>query len=144
MNPFIFLGGTVGNSKWRDLFTSRLIEAGVPAGRIFNPVVSNWTAESQEKEDAAKRSSNYLLFYICNTEQDGNPLSAYAMVEAVMHLYDQIDSTVVIFDTTGLEGHPLKALSKSEQDLRRRFPDGHIFLNLDEAIAFFASRTEGK
>jgi len=144
MNPFVFLGGTVGNSKWRDSFTERLVAAGVEKERIFNPVVADWNEEFQAKEDAAKLSSDYLLFYVCNTEQDGNPVSTYGIVEAVMHLYDKPKVTVVVFDLKGLEGHVLKALKKTEKDLRARFPQGHIFSNADDAIAFFAGEVGGK
>jgi hypothetical protein len=140
MNPFVFLGGTVGNSTWRTAFTERLIATGVPADLIFNPTVRSWNAEVQEREDAAKRSSDYLLFYICDPQEAGDSASTYAIVEAVMHLYDAPSATVAVFDLKGLEGHVLKALTKTEKDLRARFPDGHIYATADEAIAFFASK----
>ena len=144
MKPFVFLGGTVGNSKWRDPFTERLIAVGVPGERIFNPVVADWNEEFQKKEDAAKLASEYLLFYICNTQQPELPVSTYGIVEAVMHLYDKPKVTVAVFDLQGLDGHVLKALSKSEKDLRARFPQGYIFSSADEAIAFFAGKAGGK
>ena len=141
MTPFLFLGGTVGNSNWRGAFTQRLIAAGVSADRIYNPAVPDWTPAFQAAEDAAKREAEFNLFYLCATGQAENPLPAYSLVEAVMHLYDQTEKTIVVFDLQGLDGHLLKALQKSEKDLRARFPQGHIYRSADEALAFLSNKT---
>jgi len=143
MSPFVFLGGTVGKSNWREPFTKRLMEAGVPADRIFNPVVPEWTAECQEAEDIAKRDSEHLLFYICDPEQGGNAISGYSLVEATMCLYDRPQSTVVVFDLSGITGHVLKSLIKCKRDLRARFPEGHIFSTADDAVAYFSQIIAG-
>ena len=87
MKPFVFLGGTVGESSWRQSVTLLLIQAGVAAERIFDPVVSEWTDQSQALEDEAKRQADYLLFYLCD-------VSGYSLVEATMGLYDRMASTV--------------------------------------------------
>jgi len=88
-----------------------------------------------------KLSSDYLLFYVCDTEQEGNPISAYGIVEAVMHLYDQPKVTVVVFDLKGLGGHVAEGAYKiGEGTCGARFPEGHIFSNADEAIAFFCGQ----
>ena len=131
MKPFVFLGGTVGESSWRQSVTLLLIQAGVPAERIFDPVVSEWTDQSQALEDEAKRQADYLLFYLCD-------VSGYSLVEATMGLYDRMVSTVVVFDLAGLEGHALKSLVKCEHDLRARFPTGLIFSTAGEAVAAIA------
>ena len=60
MKLTVFLGGTCGNSNWRDKLIPMLsdkIEA-------FNPVVPNWTPECQEKEDYHKAHDKINLFVI--------------------------------------------------------------------------------
>jgi hypothetical protein len=136
----IFLGGTVGNSNWRAPFIADLVSRGVPAEGLFDPVVPDWTPECQAAEDRAKATAQYNLFYITNPAQEGINVSAYSLVEAVMGLYDQPSNTVVVFDNTGYTGHVLKALTKIEKDLRKRFPNAFILENRDAALQFFASR----
>jgi hypothetical protein len=80
----VFLGGTCANANWRTSFTADLVKAGVPADSIFNPVVPDWTPECQAAEDAAKLTAKYNLFYLCDPKQEGNPVSVYSLVEAVM------------------------------------------------------------
>ncbi len=123
----IFLGGTTAKNPWRDNFISELVKRGVPTDVLFNPVVANWDAEAQEREEAAKRDATHLVFYIASPMQEGNPLSAYSMVEATMALYDKPDRSVVVFDTTGMEGHPKKAMDQALKVLKARFPNEHIF-----------------
>lgn len=139
MSISIFLGGTCANSVWRTDFTSALIAAGVPAETIFNPVVPEWTPDCQAAEDAAKATAKYNLFYLCDPKQEGNPISVYSLVEAVMGLYDQPSNTVVIFENEGYSGHALKALIKAEKDLRKRFPNCFIFGSRDAALIFLIS-----
>ena len=137
MRPFVFLGGTVGHSHWREPFTQRLIEMGVAAARIYNPVVEEWTVEDQAREDRAKHETEHVLFYICNPESSSEAISSYSLVEATMHLYDRPESTVVVFDINGVQGHSLKSLRKCEKDLRERFPNGHIYSTGAEALGYF-------
>lgn len=139
-NISVFLGGTVANSNWRDSFTSDLVKAGVSPETIFNPVVADWTPECQASEDAAKATAQFNLFYLCDPKQEGNPVSVYSLVEAVMGMYDQPSSTVVVFDNTGYSGHALKALTKSEKDLRKRFPTGLVFGTRDAALDFLIAK----
>jgi len=136
----IFLGGTAANSTWRTSFTEELVAAGVSPDTIFNPVVPDWTPECQAAEDAAKATAKYNLFYLCDPKQEGNPVSVYSLVEAVMGMYDQPSNTVVVFDNAGYSGHALKSLTKSEKDLRKRFPNGLIFGSRDAALDFLVEK----
>lgn len=132
MRKLIFLGGTVGGNKWRRPFSLKLIEGGIPAESIFDPVVDDWNEEAQIAEEKVKKNADYLLFYLGTP--GNNELSAYSMVEATMALYDHIKKTVVIFDADGLEkGHKLKAFKQAENVLRTRFPKGNIFSTLSES-----------
>jgi len=134
----IFLGGTVANNKWRADFIPALLRRGYNMEDIFNPVVEDWTEDDAKKEEAAKKAATHLVFYIGSPQQDGNPLSAYSMVEATMALYDRQLDTVVVFDPVGIEGHALKSYKQTEKVLRARFPKANIFSTIDEALNWFA------
>jgi hypothetical protein len=132
----IFLGGTCGNSKWRDVLIAKLAALGIPTERLFNPVVPDWTTEHQAAENKAKKEAEFNLFYLASPEQEGNPVSTYSIVEAIMGLYDDPMRAIVVFDNEGYAKHALKALSKTEGDLRSRFPKGLIFSSMDELVSF--------
>jgi hypothetical protein len=133
MRDTIFLGGTAANNYWRTAFTAELIREGVPVASIFNPVVVDWNAEAQAREEDAKRRAAVHVYYIADPKQEGNPLSAYSMVEATMALYDRPEDTVVVFDSSGVSGHPLKAMNQTAFVLRERFLLAHILI--DPAMA---------
>ena len=127
--------GTCGGSKWRESFTAELVKRGFPAENIYNPVVPNWTQSDQDVEDVFKADpKNLLLFYITDPGQEGLNVSVYSILEARDALQDKPESTVVVFDNSGLTGHALKAVQKCEKDLRKRFPNAPIFSNASEAI----------
>jgi hypothetical protein len=133
----LFLGGTVGNNDWREKFTKSLVDAGVPADDIFNPVVKDWNAEAQAAEEKAKADCRYMLFFISDPKQEGINISAYSMVEATMGLYDKPYTTVVVFDKAPFTGHVLKAINQTEKVLRKRHPNALIFGSMEEATKFF-------
>lgn len=134
----VFLGGTCGNNKWRDSFIEDLIESGVSEEKIFNPIVENWDEEAQRKEDLAKEESKYLLFYIANPNTKGNETSGYSLIELTMNLYDNPDTTVGVLCTDELSEPVKKALLKGFEDLKKRFPDGHVFSDRKSALEFLS------
>lgn len=134
----LFLGGTCANNKWRKPFIDKLVEAGVDAADVFDPVVDDWNEDAQRKEELAKAHANLMLFYLASPKQEGNPLSSYSMVEATMSLYDRPLTTVVIFDNSGIEGQYLKAFKQTKNVLSARFPKANIFDNLDEAVTWLS------
>ena len=127
MARLVFLGGTAGNNAWREGFIERLINRGVGKECLFNPVVTDWNDEARIKEEAAKRDATHHLYYIASPKQDGNPLSAYSMVEATVALAKHPKNTVVVFDHEGMDGHAAKAMKQAEKVLRTEFPKGNIF-----------------
>ena len=137
MPPLVFLGGTAANNPWRKQFVENA--KGVPASVFFDPVVAVWDEEARRREEEAKAMASHLVFYIADPRQDGNPLSAYSMVEATMALYDKPLISVVIFDTTGMGGHPLKAMNQTFRALKARFPSSYIFATPDEAVAWLVA-----
>lgn len=135
----VFLGGTAANNDWRSNFVATLIVRGVPEERLFNPVVKDWNEDAQRREETAKVAADYLIFYIADPKQDGNPLSAYSMVEATMALYDKPERTVVVFDTEGMDGHPLKVMEQTLRVLKTRFPQANIFGGRQKVIDWLAN-----
>lgn len=129
----VFLGGTAANNPWREYLIADLRMRGVDPDLLFNPVVADWNEAAQAREEEAKASASFHLYYIADPMQPGNPLSAYSMVEATMELYDRPETAVVVFDTVGMDGHPLKAMNQCAKVLRRRFPNANIFSSREEA-----------
>lgn len=136
MSKLVFLGGTVGNNGWREGFVKHFTDLGVDGNLFFNPVVADWNEEAQKNEERAKKEASHFLFYLADPKQDGNPLSAYSMVEATMALYDSPETTVVVFDSEGITGHALKAFNQAQKVLRKRFPNANIF-SLEESLVWF-------
>lgn len=138
MSKLVFLGGTCGNNNWREGFIARMVARGCRAEWFFNPVVPEWNAAAQRREDAVKRDSDYLFFYLGDPQESGNPQSAYSMIEATMAQYDS-GRVVVVFDHGNLSSpHARKASQKSYTDLRGRFPYAPIYEHTDEAEAWLA------
>lgn len=140
----VFLGGTCGNNPWRDAFIGDLAARGVDRNVFFDPVVPDWNEAAQRREEEAITQANYLVFYLADPRQDGNPLSAYSIVEAVMALYDAPATTVVVFDTGGMEGHPLKAMVQTRKVLKQRFPSANIFDTPEAAKDWLAAQLAGE
>lgn len=140
MNVRIFLGGTVGGNSWRADFTRALVDLGYAPHTIFNPVVADWNADAQAREEHAKATAGFVLFYVADPMQAGNSLSAYSMVEATMALYDRSGSAVVVFDPSGMSGHALKAMRQAFAVLKSRFPAAALFADPTDALVWFAAR----
>lgn len=81
----IFLGGTCGDSNWRDKLIPALDYYEI---NYFNPVVKNWTSECIEIENAEKENlCNIHLYYI-----DKSMTGVYSIAEAVDSSYKTIDT----------------------------------------------------
>ena len=141
----VFLGGTCGKNTWRDDFIERLVARGVPREALFNPVVPDWNAEVQAREDKMKADpSVMLMFYLGDTKDEvdmyrgegdtGNYfLSFYSLHEAEMSLYDAPERTAIVIDPTGIVPRAAKRMQKVCSDLQKRFPGHPIFGSLEEA-----------
>lgn len=71
----VFLGGTYGDTPWRDELIPLLIERKID---FFNPIVRDWTPECVEIEDREKDICDVHLYYI-TSEMKG----VYSIAEAV-------------------------------------------------------------
>ncbi len=137
----VFLGGTCGSNTWREtIVIPGLLERGVSVGQMFNPVVSDWNEQAQAREDEAKRTMEYMLYVIASPEPGTTDVSAYSLVELLMALYDAPERTVALFDTSGMQNHTAKAIRKSLQDLRARFPEAPIFTEYNALMDWLASQ----
>ena len=134
MKKIVFLGGTCGKNTWRNGLIERLIDQGVPAECLFNPVVEHWDEAAQKREDAMKADSSVLMLYmLADPMTDEGRLSFYSLLEATMGLYDAPERTIVVFDSTGMPSRSAKSNNKARVDLRKRFPNAPIFGTLAEA-----------
>lgn len=57
----VFLGGTCGNSTWRDELIPMLEDECIS---FFNPVVENWDETAQKEEDRQKKNATYI-YMVC-------------------------------------------------------------------------------
>lgn len=135
----VFLGGTCGGNNWREGFIAKLVACGVPASALFNPVVKDWNAEAQAREEKSKAEADILVFYIADPKTPGISISAYSLVEATMALYDKAARAYVIFDAAGMDGHAAKVMKQTQNVLKTRFPQGNIF-SVDEAVEVIANK----
>ncbi len=139
-SKLVFLGGTAANNTWRDDLIAHLVSKGISRDVLFDPVVKEWNEEAQAREEKAKAEATHTVYYLADPRQEGNPLSAYSMVEATMALYDQPGKTVVVFDTDGMSGHPKKAMDQTLKVLKKRLPEAHIFGTRAEALDWLCSQ----
>lgn len=79
----VFLGGTVKGFNWRTILIQKLK---VP---YYNPVVSKWSKEVQNKEIELRKNCNILLYVISDFA------SVYSISEAVDDSNKRPNNTVV-------------------------------------------------
>lgn len=130
----VFMGGTVGNNQWRNVVLEQLATRGIDLSQLFNPVVPEWTQESQAREEEVKKQATHLLYFIGSPMLEDSTLSAYSMVEATMSLYDHPKKTVIVFDNTGISGLALKSMQQAELVLTTRFPKANILPSIVDLI----------
>ncbi len=108
----VFLGGTAGDSKWRDrLIPSLTVDA-------FNPVVADWTPADQEREDEYKANADIVLYYFT-----GRTPGLYSAFEVGVDAAKRPNQTVFFFDNddegVAFENHAAKAMKKMGQDCEK-------------------------
>ena len=123
----VFLGGTCGNSTWRDDLMKNLNDS-VDA---FNPVVPNWTPECQAEEDRHKQKDNIVLYVI--TPETKSP---YSISEVTRSSITQPQRTMicVLPEANGctFEAHEAKAWTKILKDCSK---DGATICSSLEDVA---------
>lgn len=105
----VFLGGTCGNSAWRDELIPMLEDEGIS---FFNPVVENWDETAQKEEDRQKKECNVHLYGL-SKEQSG----AYTFFEIPLSILQ--NKTVIVLKIDILENEQFKTtVTKMEKDLK--------------------------
>lgn len=122
----VFLGGTCNNSKWRDAIIPKL------QVKAFNPVVENWSMETQQIEENAKKEAIASLFVI-TPKQTG----LYAIAEMTAAAIKEPDRTVVAFleeDEGDTWSEHQKASNQAIENLLKA-EGAKVYHNLDDAAA---------
>lgn len=120
----VFLGGTCNGSKWRDAIIPKLNV------KAFNPVVENWSMETQQIEEQAKKDAIASLFVI-TPKQTG----LYAAAELTASAIREPERTVVAFldeDEGDTWSEHQKASNQAIQDLVKD-AGATVVSNLDDA-----------
>jgi hypothetical protein len=115
---FVFLGGTAGNSPWRNDFM-QLVADRDPSliGKFFDPVVPEWNDKVKRQEDEAKAKASFHLYHITNPHTPESPASHYSINEAIERSHTHPDSTIVVFDSNAEydDGHTKKQVNAAKQ-----------------------------
>lgn len=123
----VFLGGTCGNSTWREELLKDLngeVEA-------FNPVVPDWTPECQAIEDEHKAKDDILLFVI--TPETKSPYSISEITRsAITDPARTMVCVVPVANGAEFEPHEAKAWVKILKDIKK---DGAIVCETLEEVA---------
>ncbi len=121
----IFLGGTCNNSIWRNELIEKL-ERNVD---YYNPVVSNWTKECQEKELFERKHCDYCL-YVITSEMIG----VYSIAEVVDDSNKRPDKVIFAVLENGFSEEQIKSLKMVSKMVKN---NGSIIFNTLDDIAYF-------
>jgi len=99
----LFLGGTVGKSKWRDDIIPLLEHEKL---EYFNPVVDDWNDSAREKEYQIKNSPTTVEVYVITKDMQG----VFSIAEAVDASNKKPNKTIFMVDREGFDKHQLKSL----------------------------------
>jgi len=124
----LFLGGTVGESRWRENIIPFLEHERL---RYFNPVVDNWDSEAIAKEYQIKHSPTTVEAYIITKEMKG----VFSIAEAVDASNKKPDFTIFMIDPVGFSDHQLKSLKATEDLIREN--RASIANSLEEVVYLF-------
>lgn len=113
MEKVVFLGGSCGDTTWRNKLIPKLESVGV---KYFNPVVEDWNEEAQKAEDDAIKHSDTILFLISPRTS-----STYSLYELAKYtntnrkvIFTYLDEDQDISFTT----HEIRVLRKIKSDLK--------------------------
>jgi hypothetical protein len=131
-DKFVFLGGTVNGSKWREQLINLLTVS------YFNPVVSDWTEEHARRENQAKTIADINL-YVITPKQHG----FYTLVEMAMTACESRNDpdmkVIVVFlsdDNGEVFTEHQEASNMQIRELLMKNPEVSIFDNLETTADF--------
>ena len=132
-NRFVFLGGTVNASTWREALITKL------EVEYFNPVVKDWSPEDVQRENIAKANAAVRL-YVITPKQHG----AYVYVEMTANVFEhKSDQKVVIVfldEDAGMtfDKHQISSNKAIINELSKN-PEVEFFDNLNDVATFINS-----
>lgn len=119
-----FLGGTCGESTWREELIPKLeIE-------YFNPVVEDWTQECQEEEVRQREVCDFVL-YVITSEMEG----VYSIAEVVDDSNKRPEKTVFCFIEDGFNESQIKSLEQVNKLVKENGVT--VFNKLEDIATFF-------
>lgn len=131
----IFLGGTCGNSTWRNDLMPILKEKDI---EYFNPVVADWNEEAKQREDEEKNVKCDTLLFVITSEQKG-PYSYFEIADA-MHKVKNGEKEFLVFcvmNSDKWEKHMTSAFKKMIADVNRQIPGKCIAKFIDSVSQIF-------
>lgn len=131
----VFLGGTCNGSKWRNQLQPLLkVDS-------YNPVTTNWSMETQQMEEEAKRESALNLFVI-TPKQTG----FYSFAELMLKALKDPKGTVVTFledDEGDIWSETDKLSIAATEKLLKDETGVQVFNTLAETADFINSQANG-
>jgi hypothetical protein len=130
----VFLGGTCGNSTWRDEL--------MPLLKIdyFNPVVKNWTKECQEIEEFQKEKLCNVHLYVITKEMSG----VFSIAEVIDSVHNKNVTTILIVNIDGFEGHQVKSLNAVVDLVNKRGGTAKVSSDIKDVADILNGLTEIK
>jgi len=122
--PYVFLGGTINGSNWRQRLIEKL------KVNYFDPVVSDWNPDHRRTEEMAK-SAAALLVYAITPKQTG----FYTIAEMTHAVFGDLRRVAILIldedDGVLYEEHQQASISAIKELLHQRI-DLNLFDNVDE------------
>lgn len=137
-NGKVFLGGTCNDSTWR----GKLIPLLNTSVEVFNPVVENWSLETQQTEEHEKRAA-LLNLYVLTPKQTG----FYSFSELAVSAMKDPEHTVVtvLNDDEGVEwDEKQKASIDAVEKLLKDEANITVLHSLDETARVINEKIEPK
>jgi len=123
----IFLGGTCGDSTWReDLIPDLEIN-------YFNPVVDDWTPECQKEEIKQRNICDYVL-YVITSDMTG----VYSIAEVIDDSNKRPEKTIFCVLEDGFDNPQKKSLKQVEEMIKEN--GATVCKNLKEVAKFVNRR----
>lgn len=121
MNSRIFLGGTCGESTWRERI-EKIVQ--IPT---FNPVVKDWTPECQEIERHEKDNLCDIHLYVITHEMKG----VFSIAEVIDSVHNKSKKTLFHVIPEGFKPFQIKSLKAVVDLVKRRGGIAYIDDDLD-------------
>lgn len=113
MEKILFLGGSCGDTTWREKLIPKLESVGL---KYFNPVVEDWNEEAQKAEEYAINYSDTILMLI--SPRTSSIYSLYELAKYTSTNRKVIFTYLDEDEDKSFTTHEIKALRKIKSDLK--------------------------